>query len=159
REAVDAARVSLWFMISRLNINDEKNPAEAEFYHALNLVTRILNDTDADKLVAKYAPAPGARDKILSALQQGRPPLRPKAARRANELRDRWLADILERIRRRGFPPTSGDATKDNPNRTRHSACSILAKASRELETVVHENPEQWRASLIEEEHFTPLLA
>jgi hypothetical protein len=69
RDAIDAARVSLRFMIGLLHIHDEKNPAEATFYSAVHLVTLILNDADANKLVRKHAPAPGARDKILSALR------------------------------------------------------------------------------------------
>src|SRR4051812_46114683 len=55
RDAIDGARVKLWFMIRTLYIEDEKNPAEAEFCSAIDLITRILSDPDADELVRKYA--------------------------------------------------------------------------------------------------------
>jgi hypothetical protein len=102
RAAVDAARSMLWFAIRRLHIDDEKNPADAAHFSMVGIFTCILNDTsDAD--LQKYASAPDARNRLLSALQQSRAPLRPKPGRRANALRDRWYADIMENIRRRGF--------------------------------------------------------
>jgi hypothetical protein len=156
RDAVDAARTSLWFMIRRLHIDGEKNPAEDAYCSAVDLVTRILNDADADRLVRKYASAQDARDKILSALRQGRPPLRPKAGRHSNTARDRWIADIVENIRRRGFATTRGDATKAKG--TQESACSIVAAASRELESGVRENQQQMRTTLLEL-GFTPRQA
>jgi hypothetical protein len=105
--AIGKAKCELWFMINRLHL-EEKNPAEAAYYSALNLTLRTLKDPDADKLVRKYASAPDARDKIILALQTGRPPLRPKQGRRTDTLRNRWIADIIEGIRLLGFDVSRG---------------------------------------------------
>jgi hypothetical protein len=158
RDAIDKARVKLWFMIRTLYIEDEKNPAEAAFCSAIDLITRILSDPNADELVRKYASSPHARDRMLSALKQGRPPLRPKPGRRTNPLRDGWIAHIIEIIRREGFDPTRNDAAKSKG--TCESACSIVATAFREIEEGIKEQEtrEEMRATLL---HlgFTPKLA
>jgi hypothetical protein len=157
-DAIGSARHQLWFMIGRLHIDDVKNPAEATLYQAIDFVTRILSDPDADRLVRKYAPAPGARDKILSALRAARPPLRPQAGRRKNTVRDRWIADIVERIRLHGFAPTRGDATREKGIRL--SACAIVAAAWGEIESDMQKNHfvKEGRATLLKL-GFTPLLA
>jgi len=149
-DAVDAAGYELFSMI-RWARHDKENPAEVTYYSCLNLITRILNDPDADKLirkhvspvkiepdtlVRKYGPIPDARE-ILSGLRSGRPPLRRKPGGPTKTLRDLKVADIIENIRRRGFDVHRGDATKDkdaaNNKRVRQSACSIVANAWREL--------------------------
>jgi hypothetical protein len=157
--AIGKAKCELWFMINRLHL-EEKNPAEAAYYSALNLTLRTLKDPDADKLVRKYASAPDARDKIILALQTGRPPLRPKQGRRTDTLRNRWIADIIEGIRLLGFDVSRGDATRDNEQKsaTRQSACSIVATVWAELKSEL-EKDQGLRAILIDENHFTPLLA
>src|SRR5262245_10196990 len=133
---MDAARRDLWFMIRLLHIHDEKNPAETTFYSAVNLVTRILNDADAGNLVCKYASAPDARDKILSALAQGRPPLRPAAGKREFKLRNRWMAEIMENIRRRGF----GVSPSEKKPEKGENVFSIMAAAAREIKNGVRES-------------------
>jgi hypothetical protein len=164
--AIGKAKCELWFMINRLHL-EEKNPAEAAYYHALDRTLRILNDPDADKLVRKYACAADARDKItdarnkiISFLQTGRPPLRPKQGRRTDTLRNRWIADIIEGIRLLGVDVSRGDATRDNEQKsaTRQSACSIVATVWAELKSEL-EKDQGLRAILIDENHFTPLLA
>lgn len=155
-DAVAKAKRDLWVMINRLHL-EEKNPAEAAYYQAIDLTTRILNDPDADKLVRKYASAPDARDKIISALPTGQPPQWPKQGRRrdTNTLRDRWIADIIERIRLLGFNLTRGDATRDKA--TRESAPSIVATAWAQLksELASEKGSQELRAVLIEQ-GFTP---
>src|SRR5262249_9683210 len=69
-----------------------------------------------------------------------------------NTLRDRWIADIIESVRLRGFHPTRNEAS-DYP-----SACSIVAAAWRELEDGVPKNQARMRATLLEL-GFTPVLA
>jgi len=136
RDSVDAARTQLWYMVRELYLYDEKNPAAAAFYSARDLLTRILNDVDADNLVRKYASAPDARDKILSALAQGTPPLRPQAGRREFTLRDRWIADIMENIRRRGFGVSH---SKKKPEKG-ENVFSIMAEAARQIKNGVRES-------------------
>jgi|SRR5215472_18451417 len=137
RDAIDEARYSLFSMIRWLHY-DEKNPAAAGYKYAVKLVVRALNTADGDKLIRKFEPAPDARDKIVSFLLQGRPPRWSGRGRRANTLRDQFIADIVDRIRLRGFDIHRGDATrdKDDPHKSsiRQSACSIVATAWRELE-------------------------
>jgi hypothetical protein len=171
RDAVDKAKRDLWFLINRLHLQ-EKNPAEANYYQALDFTARILNDPNADPLIRKYAPAPGARDKIISALRTGRPPLRPARqgrrtgqGRRTNTFRDQGIAYILEGIRLLGFPKTCG-VTKDDPQKsaTRQSMCSIVATAWAELKSKLENEPQEIRATLIEPGTpliggLTPLLA
>jgi hypothetical protein len=145
RDAVDEGRYYLFSMFRWLR-HDEKNPAAARYKYAISLLVRILNDPGADSLVRKYESAPDARGKILSALEQGRPPLRLKPGRRENTFRDLCIADIIENIRCLGFTPTRGDTAarriRDYPLKSsiRQSACSIIAAAWRELDSEVREN-------------------
>jgi hypothetical protein len=151
RDATDAARDELLRMFRWLS-QDEKNPTAAGYKYAVSLVIRLLNDASADKLIPKYVSAPDARDKIISFLRQGRPPLQPKAGGREKTLRDFLLADIIENVRRRGFDVHRGDATRDDPRKSsiQHSACSIVATAWREMESEVRENREPRRTRLLE---------
>jgi hypothetical protein len=161
RDAIDYARYRLLMMFSWLH-HAEKNLAAARYEYAISLAIRVLNDIDDDKirkaderrLYYRYRrnnaapdnpaelndmfypiPSPDARNEIISDLRRGRPPKLPKPGRRANAGRDEFVADIIDSVRRSGFDPTRGDATKDDPRKssTQQSACSIVAAAWREL--------------------------
>jgi hypothetical protein len=153
--AIAMAKRALWSMIHRFNL-EEKNPAEADYYHARDLITRILNHPGVGPVIREIAPGPNARDWILSRNQSGRPPLRPNAGRRTNMLRERWIADIIESIRILGFKKTRNDATRENA--ARESAASIVATAWSKLKSEFETNYQELRAVLIEQ-GFTPLQA
>jgi hypothetical protein len=134
RDAVDEARYYLFVMFGALD-RDEKNPAAARNKYAVDLVIRLLNDTDDDKIrkADKYrvyhkyrrdhfAPgnltelrdfltpvhSPDARKEIISDLQRRLPPLRSRPGP-DNTLRDSLLANVVDIVRRYGFDPTRGD--------------------------------------------------
>jgi len=157
RDAIDAAKRDLWFMVCRLHIDDEKYPVEAAYWSAVDLTARIFSLPGADNLIRECASDPNARDKILSAFRQVEPARRPGAGRRELKLRDLWLADIIENTRRRldGFDVHRGFR---KPNRVRESICSIVATAWRELADEVRENQKQMRTTLLEQ-GFTSLQA
>jgi hypothetical protein len=161
RDAMDTARDDLFRMFRWLH-SDEKNPAAAGYKWAVSLLIRSLNSADGDKLIRKYESAPDARDKIISFLRQGQPPLRPTVGRRPNTFRDLCIADIIENIRRRGFDAHRGDTAArrigDYPPKSsiRQSACSIVAAAWRELESEVREYRKPRRTRLLEL-GFSPL--
>ena len=150
RDAIDAAKRDIWFMIRRLHIDDEEYPVEAAYYSAVDLTARILSLPGADSLIRECASAPDARDKILSAFRQVEPSRRSGAGRRELKLRHRWIADIIEDTRRRldGFDVHRGPR---KPNRTRESICSIVATAWCELADGVRESQEQMRTTLFEQ--------
>ena len=134
RDAVDEAKWYLFVMFRALG-RDEKNPAAARNKYAVDLVIRLLNDTDDDKIrkADKYrvyhkylrdhaAPdnpaelrdfftpvhSPNARKEIISDLQRSLPPLRSRPGP-DNTLRNSLLANVIDIVRRYGFDPTRGD--------------------------------------------------
>ena len=125
-KAVEEARTRLrWLTIdcSRWTGLDPKNDWKNEFHDAVEFVARILNDNAADSLLQKYAPGPGARDAIISALRRGRPGPRG-VGHPSNSLRDRWIASTVAVVCMDArFAPTRNSATDTA------CGCSIVAEA------------------------------
>jgi len=127
RDATDAAHNALWDALRWLHAEGKK-PEAARHKYATDLITRILTSAEGARLLRKYQPDPNVRDRVLQTHQEDRAPSGPKAGPRAQTVRDRLLAEIIENIRCVGFHPTR-NAVSDYP-----SACSIVAAAWRKLE-------------------------
>jgi hypothetical protein len=155
RDARDAARDALYLMIRHLR-------SQPKAVEKMNFVIRFLNyHADGNKLSGEYESAP--LDQVVSFLQECQLPLRPRAGRPEEELRNFLLADIIEDICCEfDFHATRGDAAKSKGKQfneaigTRQSVCSIIATEWRELESEVRENREPRRTPLIEQ-GFAPL--
>ena len=103
---------------------------KAEFRDAVEMMASIVNDPAVDNLLGGHARI--AREYFLSVLRQGRPPLSKKRGRRrADSLRDRWIAGtVMVVCQYHGFLPTRSPATDPDTN---ECGCSIVAKALAEL--------------------------
>jgi hypothetical protein len=91
--------------------HDPKYDSKSDFYDDVEIIAGILDDPRADTLLG--AQARYIREWAIPTLRRGRPGLRPKRGRRANPLRDRWIAEVVTRISSEyGFSPTRNDATE-----------------------------------------------
>src|SRR5690349_17225503 len=125
RDAIDEAAYKLFSAI-RWARQDKNHLAAQAYKYAVSRAIRLFREH-----------APDA-NKLVSFIETGVPPLRRNPGPPAKTLRNLLIADIIEDIRRRGFDPHRGDATKDKDaaikeKRVRQSACSIVAMAWREL--------------------------
>jgi hypothetical protein len=144
KDAIETARQRLYWTLlsvrrwadSRWSGQDPRDDWEEGFRHAVAVARQIINDPASDRLLRKYAPfvpVSEARKAIIAALERARTRPRKKGELREqmNALRDQWIAEAVALTCKDGFYVHRGSATKDRERR--ESACSIVAKALRDL--------------------------
>jgi len=112
--------------ISRLTGRRATDDPKAEYYDVVETMAGILNDP---AVVDHLGGLAREREYFISVLRQSRPPLGKKRGRRANVLRDLWIAETVARVcQYHGFLPNRRPATDSN-----ECGSSIVAKVLAEL--------------------------
>jgi hypothetical protein len=126
--------------ISRLTGPRATDDPKAEYYDVVETMAGILNDP---AVVDHLGGLAREREYFISVLRQGRPPLGKKRGRRANVLRDLWIAETVAMIcKYHGFFPTRSPADYEflptpspatDSKDSKECGCSIIAKVLTEL--------------------------